>query len=226
MDKNKIDVREKAIYKGVGKLSDQELLSLIFKRGSKKDNLNEICDNTLKVTNNFELISRLSYHELVKIDGITKIKALDILAAFELVKRSLEVEKVCRKQIMNPSSIVDFLKLEIGKEVTEYFYVLYLNNLNEVVKYSTIAKGSLERTSFDFKEIFRKSLLFNANKIILAHNHPSNNPYPSSSDISTTHKLMKSAKILNIEILDHLIVGATSYYSFSEHNFFAVNSEM
>lgn len=121
-------------------------------------------------------------------------------------------------QITAPQDLIDFMEKEIGDMASEVFAVVYLNNSNEPLSFSWVAKGGWKAALVDPKSVFQAALLQEAPKIMLFHNHPSGNVNPSGNDTRTTQKLVNGAHILDIEILDHIIVSEDDYFSFAAHD--------
>lgn len=209
--------REKMIAKGKGSLSNAELIAILIGSGQGGQSAVELSRQVLSaVGDNLYDLSKLSIDELKQHKGIGQAKAVSIMAALELGRRwSLTSPK--ERQSINSSreAYESFLPL-IEDPGKENFLVAYLNQGNKVIKVERISIGGITATPADPKVIFKNALLKEATSIMLCHNHPSGVARPSSEDRQLTKKLIKAGKILDIAILDHLIIGENSYFSFAE----------
>jgi len=159
----------------------------------------------------------LSLSELKKISGIGEDKAISLLAAFEIGRRMQSQTKwSIDKKITSPKDIAEFFVPILRDELKEKFLVVCLNSANKVTKFEAISVGSLNSSVVHPREIFKFAIENSSASIILIHNHPSGNLEPSSEDIAITKKLVEAGKILNIEVLDHIIVGGNSFTSLVE----------
>jgi DNA repair protein RadC len=150
--------------------------------------------------------------------GIGEAKAISIIAALELGKRRLSEGVEDKKKISSSEDAFRLLYAELSDKTYEEFWVLLLDRANQVTKKLNISEGGMAGTVADPKKIFKIALDNNASSVILAHNHPSNNLKPSDNDISLTKKLKSGGLLLDIQVLDHLIIGNDSYYSFADES--------
>lgn len=209
--------REKLIKKGASTLTNSELLAIILRTGSKKENVINL-SNKIFTKYNLKTLSRTELNKLKKISGIGKVKASQIMACFELARRLNSFKKNKKPIIKNAKDIVKIFTPEMDTLKKEHFKGIYLNSRKRIIKEETIFIGSLNESLVHPREIFQIALNENAAAIILLHNHPSGDPSPSSFDIEITKELIESGKILGIEILDHIILGDNKYTSFKEKN--------
>jgi len=159
----------------------------------------------------------LSLAELKKISGIGEDKARSLLAAFEIGRRMQSQSKwSIDKKITSPKDIAEFFVPILRDELKEKFLVVCLNSANKVTKFEAISVGSLNSSVVHPREIFKFAIENSSASIILIHNHPSGNLEPSNEDIAITKKLVEAGKILNIQVLDHIIVGGNSFTSLVE----------
>lgn len=208
--------RERLKEVGVENLTDKELLSIIIKSGTKEKNVNEL---SLELLKRYELIDlkEISWNQLKHIKGIGEVKAMELVAAIELGKRVLLRENKKLEKLENAKSIWEGTKyLFIGLK-QEYFYSLYFNNKQELIKKKLIFIGTINSATTHTREIFKEAYLVSATSIICLHNHPSNDTTPSKADIYFTSHLIRTGQIQGIPVVDHIIVGEESYYSFYEH---------
>ena len=207
--------REKAKKFGISTLSNVEILALILGSGTK--NLNVLGLSSLILKNKtLADLKNLTLEDLTKIKGIGDVKALQILAIGELLKRALEDEE--EKIIFNsPKDVYSYLK-DLRKSKQEKMIVLYTNTSNELLGKEVVAIGSLNILSVKPRDIFIYALKYNAYGIILAHNHPEGEEKPSIEDINFTKRVKSLAEELGFELLDHLIIGRKNYFSFLNNN--------
>ncbi len=206
--------REKMNLKGKQALSDAELLAILINTGTKDFSAIELAKMILnKYQNDLNLLARASISELCKSKGIGPAKAITIAAALELGRRKdAYVSK--KLKITSSKCIYDNFKHLFEDKVHEEFYIILLNRSNQVIKYVLISKGGLSSTIVDGKIIFKDVLENNASAFIMCHNHPSGNLKPSQSDVDLTKRINGFAKMIDIQLLDHLIFTDNGYYSF------------
>ncbi len=209
--------REKLIQKGVANLKDKELLAILFRTGSKGKNAIELADDFLKKYTNKE-IPHLSFQDVCKVSGIDAGKSCMLLAALEFSKRLFESTIEGLSTVASPVDALPYLTT-IKNLKKEHFVALYMNARNQVIHQETISIGTLTASLVHPREVFEPAVRVCAGSIIIAHNHPSGEISPSDQDIHITRQLQEAGKILNIEILDHLIVTTKGYVSLKEKGF-------
>jgi DNA repair protein RadC len=207
--------REKLINKGKDALSDAELIAILIGSGSRNESAVELSKRILAATgNNLNALGKLSLKQLIEFKGIGEAKAVSILSALELGRRRRSEETIELKKITSSRSIFEIMLPIIGELPHEEFWIIYLNNSNKVITKSQLSKGGITGTMVDVRLVFKTALESGATAIVLSHNHPSGTLLPSESDKHITNKLKNAGQSLDIKVLDHLIVTATSYYSF------------
>ena len=210
---------ERLILNGAEALSNEELLAIIFKSGSKGNSSKDLSSKVLSDIKYLKKLNELDYEFFKKYKGIGKFKACSLLASIELGKRINEEISNIRHIKLNCSSLVyEFYKNKIGNKKQEYFYCVYLDNNKNVIKDKLLFIGTLNYSLVHPREIFKEAYLIGASAIICVHNHPSSNVLPSKQDYEVTNNLIQVGKVLGIKILDHIIIGQTKYYSFLENN--------
>lgn len=209
--------REKFMMKGKNALSDAELLAIIMGSGNKEETAVDLAKRILNDSkNNWHELARLSVHDLIKYKGIGEAKAISIITALEIGVRKAH-QAALEKPVINSSKIAyELLRGKLGDLNQEEFHIILLNRANKLITIEKTSEGGISQTVVDQRVIFRKALNVNASAIILAHNHPSGNLNPSQADIEITKKIEKSGNLIGIELLDHIIVSATAYYSFKD----------
>ena len=209
--------RERLKEVGVENLSDKELISIILKTGTKEKNVSDLA---LDILNKYSLsdLKNISVNNLIKIKGIGEVKAIELIASIELGKRIFLKEKTNKIDLTSPEEIYKFTKYLFHDKKQEYFYALYFNNKQQLLKTKLLFIGTINQSITHPREVFKEAYLLSASSIICLHNHPSKDTNPSHADITFTKALIEIGKIQNIPILDHIIVGDDNYYSFYEHN--------
>jgi DNA repair protein RadC len=208
--------RERLQKIGAENLSAQELLALVIGRGIPKKSVMTIAQELISTFGNVNAIGRATLEELCRIKGIGIAKAAQIKASFELAKReNLETDEE-NFDIKNPEAVCKLISSTIKEKAKEHFKLILLNSRNKKIGISTISVGTLTTSLVHPREVFKEDLAHSAASVILAHNHPSGDPEPSEDDLKITRKLVESGKILGVEVIDHIIVGKNSFYSFRE----------
>lgn len=211
--------RERFMTVGRENLSDAELIEIILKSGTRKTSIKEISHNLLSSVNNISELKTKEYTSLANIEGMTKVKAIEILAAIELGRRVYQpVADTELLSCTNPASIINYFNYLFQDEKQELFYVLYLNNQKNFLAKKLLFKGTVNVSLVHPREIFKEAYLLSSSYLICIHNHPSGNASPSSNDIELTKRINEIGKMHGIILLDHIIIGDNTYYSFYEDN--------
>jgi DNA repair protein RadC len=206
--------RERLENFGVESLSDAELLSIILRTGTKFENVIDMSNRLIALYGIDELFN-CTINELQKIKGIGKGKAMQLLAVSEIGKRVRLKEK--RKQkISSAKDAFNLFEEKLKSEKQEHFYIILLNTKNNVISIQKVSLGILDASIIHPREIFKPAIRNSASRIILIHNHPSGDPTPSEEDIEITKKLKESGELIGIEVLDHVIIGDGTYWSWVE----------
>lgn len=212
--------RERLIKYGPQALTDQELLAIVLKTGSRKRNVMDLAREILSRYKNLYNVKKLSIEELMSFDGIGTVKAADVLAAAELGSRIAQSQAQFDGLIDSSQSAGNyFLRAMHGLE-QEHVLALYLTTKNEVINLETVFKGSLNSSIVHPREIFKGAVRKSAARIILAHNHPSGHTKPSQADLDFTERVAACGDLMGIEILDHFIIGGSEYLSLKEEGYF------
>jgi DNA repair protein RadC len=209
--------REKMLQRGPAALTDAELLAILISSGTKERSAIDLARDILgQAHNHLNELGKLSLTELQKTKGIGEARAITIAAALEIGNRrqtSKALERPTLKSSAEAAEIVIPLMRDLNHEV---FYVLYLNQANRLIRSEEISSGGMTGTVADIRMILKNALLYNANQMIIAHNHPSGNLQPSTADKELTRKLKEAASFMDIKLLDHLIVAGVSFLSLSD----------
>lgn len=208
---------EKLEMYGAQALSNAELLAIIIKNGTKEESSVMLAQKILSMQkstqDSLRFLQDMSIKEFMSIKGIGKVKAIQLLAVCELTKRISRPIKNFNVQIKSPQDVADLLINELKYEKREIVKVLMLNVKNNILKIQDIALGGTSFAVFEIKDVLKEAIKIGAPKIILVHNHPSGDPTPSHEDIELTQKLEEVSKMLEIELLDHVIIGDGKYKS-------------
>ncbi len=210
--------REKALNYGMDSLTNSELLALVLKSAYKDKNVYKLSEEIIEMADGFENLPGLSYGELISIKGIKKAKALEIMAILEIARRLSMVKRITRKQLDKPQEIAKWIRYNIGFDDEESFFVIYMNSRCHILKSEVLFKGTENRVSVAIDVIIRRALINKSARIIVGHNHPSGNANPSVEDVKMTARLSESCKMLGLELLDHLIVTKSDFFSFKNES--------
>ena len=213
----KKDGRTALIHYGVEYLNSQELLEVLISPGCKKGTAAEVAANLLKAFDGdlIDLFSA-SIHQLTQVEGIGFVKACKIQAAFELMKRINSYCKEMHPVISSAEDVVKLVAAHMKFLKQEEFRVLLLDGKNRLIRHQRISLGSLDKALVHLRDVFRPAIVEGAASIILVHNHPSGDPTPSEQDLLLTRELYMCGKVLDIEVLDHVIIGFSNHVSLKD----------
>ncbi len=208
--------REKLMLKGKQALSDAELIAILIGSGSRNESAVDLSKRILSSVSSLKSLGKLTLNQLMQFKGIGEAKAITILAAMELGRRRGSEEELELKKITSSKSAFEIMQPIIGDLLHEEFWVLFLNNSNKVIYKSQLSKGGITGTVVDVRIIFKMAFEQNAVSLILCHNHPSGVLQASDADKQITKKIKDAGKMLEINVLDHLIITTYSYLSFAD----------
>lgn len=209
--------KERITRFGVRSVSAIDLLSVILAEDSNSSSEIEETARLWIKENKLHRVTDLSHSELNSFGISDPILSLKILAALELGRRSAYAGTGPVEFIDNPSDVIKFFDYLVH-EKKEHFCALYLNSKNKILCARTVHIGTINMSIVGMREVFREAIREGAASIIAVHNHPSGDPEPSEADKIITHKLKESGLLLGIPLLDHIIIGHQSHYSFQEQN--------
>lgn len=212
--------RERLFTKGPSALSDAELLAIILRVGGKDKTALELASEILQKFGSFRGLEDVSIKEISELKYVGIVKAVQIKACLEIAKR-YSLENISEKfKIKNKDDIIRYCRenvlpymRDIKKEV---FKVILLDSKNRVIKSADVSVGTIDFSFASPRDVLREALKESAKKIIIVHNHPSGDPSPSMEDIKITENMVKAAGIFGIELIDHIIIGENSVFSFLE----------
>ena len=209
--------REKLMLKGINSLSNAELIAILIGSGNKKETAVELAKNILlDMDNDLNELGKQNISDLMKFNGIGEAKAISIIAALELGKRRNISEIINKKKISSVKDSFNYFSPLLRDIPHEEFWILLLNHSQKIISSHKISQGGIAVASVDIRIIMKLAIEKSASKIILSHNHPSGNKKPSKADILLTENIYKAGKIMNFEILDHIIIAEDKYYSFAD----------
>jgi DNA repair protein RadC len=208
--------RERLIRVGEAALSTAELLAIILRTGTGGENVLTLATRLLAQFNGLPGLARASFAELQAMRGLGQAKTAQLKAALELGRRMLAAAPEERLAVRSPADVAQLLMAEMAHLAQEHFRAVYLDTRNHVLGVDTIYVGSLNASYIRTAEVFREAVKRNCAAVIVAHNHPSGDPTPSPEDVAVTRELAAAGNLLDIELLDHLIIGQQRFVSLRE----------
>jgi len=205
--------RERLAMLGPEALSDSELLAILLRTGLRGMNAVQLARNLLLDSGGLTGLHSKSFGELCQIRGIGAAKAAQLKAAIELGRRLATVRPEERPKIQSPEDAAAQVLYEMGALEEERLRVLLLNTRNELMRIAEVYRGSLNSSLIRVGELFREAIRENAAAIIVVHNHPSGDPTPSPEDVAVTRAIVEAGKTMDIEVLDHLVIGKNRFVS-------------
>lgn len=209
---------EKLELYGEKKLSNAELLAIIIKTGTKEETSVQIAQRILNLNydpqmGELNFLKELSLQEFMQVKGIGRVKAIQLKAICELAVRMSKPSNYKKIQVKSTEHLAKLVLDELRFEKKEYIKLFLLNTKNEILKSLNVSKGGSNFVNVNMKEIISEALKIRAPKMILVHNHPSGDPTPSKVDIKFTDRLYNAAKMFDIELLDHIVIGDMNFKS-------------
>lgn len=208
--------REKMLQFGEKNLSNYELLAILLRTGSKKTNVLQLATTLEKHFGSLHSLRMATIDELMEIEGIGPIKAIELKAAIELGIRLASSRQIKKGSLISTKIAGTWMMEALKDEYQEQLLALFLNTKNEVILTKMIFKGGLNQSIAHPREIFREAVRCSAARLIIGHNHPSGNVTPSQADIDFTKRMVECGQLMGIELLDHIIVGNEQYLSLQE----------
>jgi DNA repair protein RadC len=205
--------RERLALRGAGGLSAAELIGLIWGSGSRGRSAVDLAEEALARFEGLTGLARATELELQELPGVGGAKAAQLTAAFELGRRLLADWPSGRWAIRSPRDVADRLVLQMGRLEREELRVVLLNTKNVVLRVQTVYQGNVSSSLVRVGELFRDAVRLNATSVILVHNHPSGDPTPSPDDLHLTAEALAAGRLLDIDVLDHLVVGHDAWVS-------------
>lgn len=210
--------RERLKEYGSEYLSNEELIAIILKTGSKGYSVNEVSLKLLEIIGDIGSLKDIGINKLIEITGIGEVKAISLKAAIELGRRVYMDNAKEVMVIKDSRDIYNLLKDKVYLKKQEYFYCIYLDTKHRVIDKKCLFVGTLNNSTVHPREIFKEAYLLSANKIVVVHNHPSGDTTPSKADIMLTKKIYEIGLVHGIELVDHVIIGSLGYFSFLDND--------
>ena len=213
---------ERCLALGPEALSDAELLAVILRTGRRGASAVELAREILKLhpeEPGLYSLRGLTTEELMRVSGIGRVKAIQIRCIGEFSRRIARSRAREKLQFTNPASIAAYYMEDLRYEDREKVLLLMLNTRSQLLAEKVLTSGTVNASSISPREIFMEALAHRAVSIILMHNHPSGDPTPSRDDKSVTDRVLKAGRLLEIQLLDHIVVGDGSYVSFCEQGY-------
>jgi len=210
--------REKLQRLGPMALGDNELLAIVLGHGQANTSALDLANAVLGEVGGVRGLSRAGYDVLRRTPGIGAARSAQIIAAVELGRRSL-TEAPERVQVTSPRMLAELLLPRHGNRAVEEFGAVLLDTKHRILRTVIVSVGTLDSSVVHPREVFREATTAGAAAVVLFHNHPSGDPRPSPDDVELTERLVASGVVLGIEVLDHVILADTRYFSFKEHGF-------
>lgn len=207
--------REKYLIHGGRYVSDAELIAILLRNGSRNESAVELAKRLLACNDNsINQLAEMSVEDLVRVNGIGKVKAITLHAAFELGRRRRAEGVEQAGKITCMEDVVSLMQSKLAEMDHEEFWVIYVNQANAILKVEQAGSGGLTSTTVDIRNIIKTAVAVSATGLFLCHNHPSGNMKPSEPDITLTQKIRKAAEVFDIHIQDHIIIHKEAAYSF------------
>ncbi|MBO4494875.1 MAG: DNA repair protein RadC [Clostridiales bacterium] len=208
---------------GAEALSDEELLAILVRSGTKGRSARDIASDVLSQTglhDGLPGLSRITLEELSELEGIGRVKAILIKACVEIGRRcAIGANAMDKVQFLSSDMAKTYFSAKMSFLESEEVHVVLLDSKKHMIVHEVVSKGGLNRISFISKELFRLAVRVNAAGLIIAHNHPSGDPVPSEEDVETTQDLIRCGLMIGIEVLDHIVVGRGVATSMKESGF-------
>ena len=208
--------RERLAKEGVEALSNQELLAILLRTGTRQASVFEIAQKVLNNLSSLTDLKKMTLQELQSLSGIGRVKAIELQAMIELGHRIHKHETLEMESILSSQKLAKKMQQELGHKKQEHLVALYLNTQNQIIHQQTIFIGSATRSIAEPREILHYAIKHMATSLILVHNHPSGAVAPSRNDDHVTKLVKEACDLMGIVLLDHLIVSHTSYFSYRE----------
>jgi DNA repair protein RadC len=207
--------REKLQKSGPDKLTNSELLSIIFVTGTRAENVLELSSRVIKEYGSRSITEARDVSKVMEVLGIGQAKASQLIAIFELGRRFFREQSQRLPVVRDPSDVYELLK-QLGKQRKEELRALYLNTRQVVVREELISLGSENMNIVTAREIIQPAVELMSRGLILVHNHPSGVLEASDEDIDFTSRIGQACKLMQIQLLDHIIIAEFGYLSLSE----------
>jgi DNA repair protein RadC len=217
--------REKLGRLGVAALTDHELVAIVLGHGSRDVSVVDLARAVLASFGGVHGLTRTSIDALRAVRGVGTSRAMQLVAAVELGRRTLQRSPERRAQMLGPRDAAEYLLPRFSAHPVERFGLLLLDARYRIIRTAVVSTGGVDATPVHPREVFREAALAGASALVLFHNHPSGDPTPSADDIRLTARLRQAGELMGIEVADHVILADDRYYSFREAGTFAAPAE-
>lgn len=209
--------RERVMALGTEAVSNAELLAILIGSGTPEVTSVDLMRHILRDhDDSLRALGSMTRFELEQYSGIGPAKAVTIQAAMELGKRLMRESKETRAQFRSSEDVQEYFRTRMMDLVHEECHLLLLDNKNQFLGHHLVSRGGISESSVDIRLILRHALLASAPCLIIAHNHPSGNPNPSRQDDALTEKLQQACRTMSLRLLDHIVIGDNTYYSYAD----------
>ena len=208
--------REKLLRYGAETLSNNELLAIILRTGSKHENIISLCGRIISECGGLNGLLSSTAEDFMNLKGVGNAKATQLLALTEISKRFRNFKSGEEYKITSPKDVAEYLMEEMRYLKKEYLKLIMLNTKNVIISIKDISIGNLNTSIVHPREVFYEAIKKCSASVVICHNHPSGDPTPSKEDINITIRLKECGKLLGIEVLDHIIIGNGTYMSLKE----------
>ncbi len=208
--------RERLYYQGPAALKEEELVAIILRTGTRDRSVLDLARDLLRRYGGLGGLARVGASELRSFNGLGMAKAVELQAALEMGRRLAGLHPEARPYVRSPADLANLLIPEMAYLEQEHLRVVLLNTKNQVLAAPEVYVGSLNTSVVRVAELFREAIRQNAAALIIVHNHPSGDPTPSPEDVQVTRQVVEAGRLLDIEVLDHLVIGQQRYVSLKE----------
>jgi DNA repair protein RadC len=208
--------REKLMRHGVSALGDNELVALVIGSGSRDRGVLDVANDVLAAHGGLRGLTRANCDDLRRVGGVGAARAAQIVAALELGRRTLSEQPDERWRVRHPQAAAQYLLPRYGSAGVEQLGIMLLDSRHRVFRTRVVAVGTLNTTAVEPRDVFREAARAGASAMIVFHNHPSGDPSPSADDVELTRRLVAAGVLMGIDVVDHIVLGDTRYYSFKE----------
>lgn len=208
--------REKLSRNGAAALGDNELVAVVLGSGSRRRDVLSVANELLAAHGGLHGLTRSTCDDLVRIAGIGRARAAQVIAALELGRRTLAHAPSERIQIRGPREAASYLMPRFGSRGVEQFGIVLLDTKHRVMRTAVLAVGTLNSSIVEPRDVFREATIGGATAIVIFHTHPSGDPTPSPEDADLTRRLAAAGVLMGIDVVDHVILGDAQYFSFRE----------
>lgn len=208
--------RERLVAKGPQALSDAELLAILLRSGTSSESAVGLAQRLLTKFGDFRQLGNMTAEELRKVKGIGLAKAAEIKAAMEIARRYASLDAKVGPGVLGAQSVYRYFQPRLRDEKTEQFWLVMLDRRNRVIREEMISRGSLTNSLVHPREVFKAAISASAAAVVAVHNHPSGDPAPSLDDRGLTERLVETGELVGIPVLDHVIIGENTFFSFAD----------